>query len=178
MVKNRHFLPFFGPKTPFFRIFWHPVYPPSKTPFLADFAPTPAGRRAARHQNFNFSPLAVPGPQRSEWGWYKYTFYIYRQVNSVEELKYYVFPLRGHLNRTIIVCSYGHSGACRKDGVLRHIIFFHLHCIDLLTFPRSRVAWRGNPPIRRVQVTRTYTRETWRHRKLTERTQTVRKSGS
>jgi hypothetical protein len=65
MVKNRHFLPFFGPKTPFFAIFWHPVYPPSKTPFLAVLPPLPSpGSRGTGPQISDFSSR----PQRSEWG--------------------------------------------------------------------------------------------------------------
>jgi hypothetical protein len=59
MVKNRHFLPFFGPKTPFFAIFWHPVYPPSKTPFLAVLPPQPppdcASGPPARSEVFSLS---------------------------------------------------------------------------------------------------------------------------
>ena len=48
MVKNDHFLPLFDQKTSFFRIFWHPENPPSKTPFLADLPlPTLDGVRAA-----------------------------------------------------------------------------------------------------------------------------------
>jgi hypothetical protein len=68
MVKNRHFLPFFGPKTPFFAIFWHPVYPPSKTPFLAVLPPpdTPhprAGRGGLGPQIF---ASQAPSAKRSE----------------------------------------------------------------------------------------------------------------
>jgi hypothetical protein len=70
MVKNRHFLPFFGPKTPYFRIFWHPVYPPSKTPFLAVLTPpAPQGGAPPDTQIFNFSPSCRSRPisERSEF---------------------------------------------------------------------------------------------------------------
>jgi hypothetical protein len=64
MVKNRHFLPFFGPKTPFFAIFWHPVYPPSKTPFLAVLPPLtlarPASPEGAETPNSEGSPAPTP----------------------------------------------------------------------------------------------------------------------
>jgi hypothetical protein len=64
MVKNRHFLPFFGPKTPFFRIFWHPVYPPSKTPFLAVLPPPPprAGREPGGRRDAKFGGKSCPDP--------------------------------------------------------------------------------------------------------------------
>lgn len=57
MVKNDRFSPFFGPKTPFFGIFWHPENPPSKTPFLAVLTPPlpPARQRTPRPSRRDFS---------------------------------------------------------------------------------------------------------------------------
>jgi hypothetical protein len=70
MVKNRHFLPFFGPKTPFFAIFWHPVYPPSKTPFLAVLPPPPPARPASPEgavtPNSEGSPAPTPWRKRQQ----------------------------------------------------------------------------------------------------------------
>ena len=94
MVKNGHFSPFFGPKTHFFAIFWHPENPPSKTPFLA-----------VLHLGLRERP---PGPERSFQ-----TFPVDLSDREGGLLSLWLpqniwcvsWPLRGHLNINRIVTS-------------------------------------------------------------------------
>jgi hypothetical protein len=58
-VKNGHFSPFFGLKTPFFDIFWHPENPPSKTPFLAVLPPGLRERPPGPERSFQVFPTAL-----------------------------------------------------------------------------------------------------------------------
>jgi hypothetical protein len=78
MVKNRHFLPFFGPKTPFFAIFWHPVYPPSKTPFLAVLPPRLRERPPGPERSFQPFP-ATSATEREVYDLKKHFFLIMEQ---------------------------------------------------------------------------------------------------
>jgi hypothetical protein len=63
----------------------------------------------------------------------------------------------------------------RSETCINNLLLDNISLDILLHVPRS-VDTNKILTIRRVQVTRTYTRETWRHRKLTERIKIDQKS--
>jgi hypothetical protein len=104
MVKNRHFLPFFGPKTPFFAIFWHPVYPPSKTPFLAVLPPQSRERPPGPERHFQPFP-ATSATEREVYD-FKKTLFFYDGAKALatqkEEENFWVkWSLREHHHPTV-----------------------------------------------------------------------------
>jgi hypothetical protein len=83
--------------------------------------------------------------------------------SPVQKIRISEWPLRGHQAPISDEwkCN-GHSGAFRKDGVLYLLLILCLPILtnDVTLVPRS--VEMVQHPIRRAQVTRAYTRETWR----------------